>query len=69
MSASASANLVAGRAAPDDPVHVAHRRRDVIGRALDLDEEDGLTFGQLQIELPSQERVDRAAIQQLGSGR
>src|SRR5206468_12271306 len=50
---------------PNDAVGVAHVRRDLLGRALDLDEEDGLARRQRELRPPELERVDRALVEKL----
>src|SRR3989442_9615119 len=55
------------RAAPNDPVGVADVRRDLIGRALHLDEENGLALRKRKLRFPQLDRLDRAAIEELRS--
>ena len=53
----------------DDAVGVAHVRGDLLGGALDFDEEDGLTRGQVELGPPELERIDGALVQKLRGRR
>ncbi len=57
------------RALLHDAVDIAHRRGDVVGRALDLDEQQAVAIGQAEIRPVPLDRLDGAPVQQLRGGR